>query len=522
MAAIAGPDAKPRTDGITFDASASTGGTDTWGDSTPITKVEWDLDGATGYEENSGTSLTINKTYPKGFALGQITVRVKVSSGTRSDTDTHQITITNKAPSVSFSSNDNTPIVGQAVTFAGTVTDADSASAGYQWDKGSGWCDFWTDPTCMSSSFTRSFGAPGTYTIKLRGHDSDNGHTDVAHQVIVRAAPTAALTTESPVVLAGENVTLDASGSTGESLSYRWDLDGDTGNGFEVDGGQSATRTAAFPAGQRSVRVQVTDNDTATAESAPLELTVHDAPTAAFTFGPAAPLTGQAVTFNATAADDDGIADLEWDLDGDAGNGFEVDGGTSVQRTYTAAGTYTVRLRVTDGRGATRTVSQTVTVKAPVTQNPPPKDEGTQNGGGVTPIGGGSEQSQNPKPQGGSPVAGGGPATKGAGAKKAKKRCKTVKVKRKGKTGRSASAARRPRRPEALGAPQVAPRSRGWARHAPTLSDAPRRTGVGRRAQAYRLVSAANHPSPCAPADRAARRGDGLARRRRRRRRRGV
>ena len=38
VASIAGPDAKLRTDAITFDASASTGGTDTWGDSTRVTR----------------------------------------------------------------------------------------------------------------------------------------------------------------------------------------------------------------------------------------------------------------------------------------------------------------------------------------------------------------------------------------------------------------------------------------------------------------------------------------------------
>ena len=434
-ASITGPATALRTgDGVTFSAAGTLPGTDYNGDPSTITKVEWDLDGQTGYEVDSGTALTTHKTYAKGFALGALTVRVRVTASGGVDTDTHSVTIQNRAPSVSFSSNDNTPIVGQVVTFAGTATDSDSASVGYLWDKGygNGWCDIWSDGTCMSPSFTRSFSAPGTYTITLRAHDSDNGTADVAHQVIVRAAPTAALTVADPVVVAGESVTLDASGSTGEGLTYRWDLDGDAGNGFEVDGGQSATRTVSFPAGTRSVRVQVTDNDTATAESAPLELTVHDAPTAALEFGPSAPLTGQAVTFTATAADDDGVAGIEWDLDGDAGNGFEVDGGTSVQRTYTAAGTYTVRLRVTDGRGATRTVSQTVTVRAPVTQSPPPTDEGTQQSGGVTPIGGGAQQSQNPAPRGGSPVAGGGPAK--SAAKKAKKRCKTVKVERKGKT----------------------------------------------------------------------------------------
>ena len=434
-ASITGPSAYVRTDGtVVFSAAGSTGGTDAFGNDAAISKVEWDVDGnsTNGFEVNSGTALTTERSYGKGFDLGDLVARVKVTSSTGSDTDTHTIEIQNRAPSASFSSNDNTPVVGQLVTFAASATDHDSGSVGVQWDKGSGWCDVWSDVTCMSTSFSRSFDAPGTYTIKLRAHDSDGGTGEVAHQVIVRAAPTASLTTADPVVMTGESVALDASGSTGEGqLSYRWDLDGDAGNGFEVDGGQSPTRVASFPAGHRSVRVQVTDNDTATAESAPLELTVHDAPAASFTFAPTAPLTGQAVSFTATAQDADGITKVEWDLDGDTGNGFEVEGGTTAQRSYTTAGAYTVRLRVTDGRGAQRTVSETVTVKAPVTQGPP-EDGGTpvppRAGTATTPLaGGGVAQSQN----------GGTPATTGKGVaaakKKTKKRCKTVKVKREGK-----------------------------------------------------------------------------------------
>ena len=430
VASITGAAAYVRTDGtVVFSAAGSTGGTDTIGDPVEISKVEWDLDGVAGYEVDSGTSLSAERSYGKGFTLGNLVVRVKVTSPSGTDTDTHTIEIQNRAPSASFTADDLTPVVGQVVTFTGTVGDADSGSVAPWWYKGSSWCDVFSDSTCFTDSFSRAFYEPGTYTIKLRAHDSDSGRTEVEKTVTVRAAPTAAIATAQDVVVAGEGVTLDASGSTGQGpLTYRWDLDGDAGNGFEVDGGQSSTRVATFAAGQRSVRVQVTDADSAVAVSAPLALTVHDAPTVSFSFAPTAPLTGQAVTFAATAQDADGIVRLEWDLDGDAGNGFEIDAGTSTsqQWTYTTPGTYTVRLRVTDGRGVQRTTSHAVTVTAPVTQGeqqPGP----SQDGGGA--------QSQNPASEGGTPVTTTDTAAPtGTKAKKAKKRCRTVKVKRKGKT----------------------------------------------------------------------------------------
>lgn len=71
-----------------------------------------------------------------------------------------------------------------------------------------------------------------------------------------------------------------------------------------------------------------------------------------FTWSPASPQAGQAVTFTPTGfTDPDGsIARYEWDLDGDGA--FEVVGAPA-SRTYSAAGAVTVRLRYVDDRGET-------------------------------------------------------------------------------------------------------------------------------------------------------------------------
>jgi len=90
----------------------------------------------------------------------------------------------------------------------------------------------------------------------------------------------------------------------------------------------------------------------------------NTAPTAAFT------ATTDALTVSVDGAgstDADGtVAAHAWEFgDGSTGNG------ATASHTYTAAGTYTVALTVTDDKGATARTQQTVTVNAPTAPTPP-------------------------------------------------------------------------------------------------------------------------------------------------------
>jgi PKD repeat protein/subtilisin family serine protease len=89
-------------------------------------------------------------------------------------------------------------------------------------------------------------------------------------------------------------------------------------------------------------------------------------PVARFTFSPTNPLVNQWITFDATSSyDPDGsIVSYTWDF----GDGATATG-SRVTKRYSAAGTYTVTLTVTDNRGATNSASQTITVTSP---NRPP------------------------------------------------------------------------------------------------------------------------------------------------------
>ncbi|MCR4391469.1 MAG: PKD domain-containing protein [Candidatus Acetothermia bacterium] len=93
-------------------------------------------------------------------------------------------------------------------------------------------------------------------------------------------------------------------------------------------------------------------------------------PTVDFTWSPTSPAAGQAVTFTSTATDPDDPPDTPFTYAWTFG-----DGGTATEanptHTYAAAGTYTVKLEVTDRRGAKGTKEKTITIGAPPPPPPP-------------------------------------------------------------------------------------------------------------------------------------------------------
>src|SRR5207245_1160457 len=198
--------------------------------------------------------------------------------------------------------------------------------------------------------------------------DNQSATGSVSHPVTVTAPPPpnqppVAAFTSSCTQLAC-NFTSTSSDPDRTIASYRWTF-GD-GTAAATTQNPSHTYTAG---GTFTVTLTVTDNQSATGSvSHPVTVTAppppNQPPVAAFTSS----CTQLTCSFTSTSSDPDGtIASYAWTFG---------DGGTaSIQNPshpYTAGGTYTVTLTVTDNQNATGSVRHTVTVTAPPPPNQPP------------------------------------------------------------------------------------------------------------------------------------------------------
>jgi PKD repeat protein len=264
----------------------------------------------------------------------------------------------NTAPSASFTSVVPDAQQPRMIAFdGGSSTDADGSVTAYAWDFGDG-------ATGTGATPRHEYAAAGHYTVTLTVTD-DDGLTDSvsAPLTVTRLAPTAAIQVE---VDAGDGLLahLDGSGSGsdgGSITGWAWDFgDGTTGEGARVD--------HTYPAaGTYTARLTVTDDGGAEG-TAQTEFTLsaeepaNQPPVAALSVS-GVPVAPARLTLDGSASSDtDGtIARYDWEL----GDGATATG-PQVHHEYSGAGTYRVRLTVTDDDGASAVVESEIVVTDPV------------------------------------------------------------------------------------------------------------------------------------------------------------
>jgi len=176
--------------------------------------------------------------------------------------------------------------------------------------------------------------------------------------------PIASFTANPTSGVAPLEVSFNASGSSdpdGNIVSYEWDFeDGDTGSGEIINHTFSST-------GSYKVELTVTDNKGAT-DSTTKSIIVTESPNqppiANFTANPTSGVVPLEVSFNASSSfDSDGfIVSYAWDFkDGNTGTGL------TINHTFSSAGSYNVKLTVTDDEGATDSITKTITVTEAIT-----------------------------------------------------------------------------------------------------------------------------------------------------------
>src|SRR3954447_17494813 len=251
-----------------------------------------------------------------------------------------------------FSLSASTVGVGQAIDVDGSrsSTDPEATISGWSWDFGDG-----THATGKTASY--AYAATGTYTVTETVTDSLGRTAPAPRDVVVQAATTGggtpppaagphaawALATTSPV--AGAVTAFDGTGSTddgGTIVSCAWAFgDGLTGAG-------ASPRHVFADGGSYPVTLTVTDDSGHSSSATHLVSVGYAPPTAAFTTGPASPVAGQSVSFDAggSSVPAPGPANYAWSF----GDGAQASGPTATH-AFPAQGSYAVTLTVTDAGG---------------------------------------------------------------------------------------------------------------------------------------------------------------------------
>jgi len=382
------PDPAQISQTITFNGTGSNDNGDPGGS---IVRLEWDFayDG-TFTAEATGSTATHSYTTSGGRTVA---LRVTDNNGA---TDTAVKAVMVNAPpiavfTIQHSVTPGLPDVGEPVTLdAGGPPvgsrDTDGTITKYEWDlDGNG--SFETNSGATRTSPPHTYTSAGVVDVKLRVTDN-TGATAVAMQpdLTVNAPPVSKIVfAASPLSNAGQNPLLPLVGAPvafagaalapngsadaeGPISAYAWDLDNDG----QFDDDLDANAQRAFQnAGEQTVRLRVTDSDQSTSVAS-VVVRVNTKPVASFVADKLTPVTNEAISFFAGIEDPDPdtlqnpnngvITKWEWDLDYD-GTTFTVDkSGQNIQHSYPTAGVKTVRLRVTDGGGATTELEKAITV----------------------------------------------------------------------------------------------------------------------------------------------------------------
>ncbi len=252
-----------------------------------------------------------------------------------------------------------------------SVDQAGGSIAQYEWDLNDN--DVFNEGGATgelnAASVTTSFPA-GVAQIRLRVTDNNGAIGEAARGVAVSALPfpVAGFSWSPADPLPGQRVTLRSTSRPSTAANapalarLEWDFDYSASRGFTRDATGAQVTHSFATAGAKTVAVRAVDTANGSSTT-PDTIVVNAPPSASFTSTPKTPTAGREVTFASTATDPDGpIVKQEWDLDGDSR--YDDAQGAVATTTKLKKGKRSVRLRVTDSKGATSSVVKSIQVRA--------------------------------------------------------------------------------------------------------------------------------------------------------------
>jgi PKD repeat protein len=311
----------------------------------------WDFgDGQTG------TGVSITHQYPRA-AMYTVVLTVTNDRG-QSSTASRTVNVSAALPpqAANFTFSPTAPAINQDVLF--TASGAAAVPGGtFSWDFGDG-------GTGSGATTTHRYVRASTYTVTLRvsngvGQTATTSRTISVSGTLPGGAVSFTFSPTTPGV--DDTVFFNAAATTVVNATFSWDF-GDGSNGSGVTTTHKYARAGTYSA-TMTVR-----NDLGQTASTSRSITVAASSTqlvANFIFSPTDPtisLGTNSVLFDATDSSSN-VTAWAWDFgDGSTGSGQKT------SHSFSRAGTWVVRLTVSDSTGRTSTVTKNVTVLAA----PPP------------------------------------------------------------------------------------------------------------------------------------------------------
>jgi large repetitive protein len=334
-----------------------------------LSTFEWDLDGDGLYGTEDAEPVGATAASPAtGYPAGPRTVGLRVtdSDGAR-DTETLSFNV-NAPPTPSFLIEPITPVINETTMFFATASDPNDppTSLTYSWDVDNDgiFCEPGESGPSANRTFPTASMNPG-HPVTLRVTDTGGITRALTRSVVVQnTIPNGAISFSPTAPLPGQAITFTGSATspTGKAIaSLEWDFDFDRSGQFSTDAVGTSVSHAFGGAGAKSIALRVTEVGGGFAIVTGT-VVVNAPPSAALQVSPADPFVRDSITLSSTAVDPDGpIASHNWDLDGDGQ--FDDAAGPVVSTSYPTAGRRTVRLRVTDSKGAVATASGVIDVR---------------------------------------------------------------------------------------------------------------------------------------------------------------